>query len=69
MPPQAGEIDDPETYERSADSVFIEWDRRLIWLASSSGLHLLSTPALGAPILEPLPVAAWSLPGLNEGHP
>ena len=62
VPPQAGDIGDPETFERSADSVFIEWDRRLIWLGSSSGLHLLSTPELGEPVLGALEVERWSFP-------
>ncbi len=69
VPPQAGTIDAPKTHERSADSVFIEWDRRLIWLGSSSGLHLLSSPELGEPVLRAMPVKEWSLPGLNRGHP
>lgn len=67
VPPQNGSIDDWRTYERSADDVFIEWDRRLIWLASNSGLHLLSSPALGEPVLGAMKVSQWSLPGLNTG--
>ena len=69
VPAQAGRIDSPESYERSADSVFVEWDRKLIWLATNNGLYLLSTPDLGTPVTAPLPVTVWSLPGLNVGHP
>ncbi|MGH7856445.1 MAG: hypothetical protein ACREQY_03875 [Candidatus Binatia bacterium] len=68
MPAQNGSIDDPRTFERSADDVFIEWDRRLIWLASNNGLHLLSSPDLGEPLLGPMTVSDWSLPGVNEAH-
>ena len=49
--------------------MFVEWDRKLIWLASDTGLWVLSTGELGDPILGPLRVAEWSLPGLNDGHP
>ena len=49
--------------------MFIEWDRKLIWLGSNSGLHLLSTPELGPPVLGAMRPTEWSLPGLNEGHP
>ena len=48
--------------------MFIEWDRRLLWLAGNDGLYLLSTPQLGEPVLGPLPVLRWSLPGVNVGH-
>ena len=54
---------------RTVDNVFIEWDRRLIWVASDSALYLLSAPELGEPILAPMEVGEWVLPGLNEGHP
>ena len=69
VPAQGGRLELPESHERSADSVFIEWDRRLLWLATNDGLYLLSTPELGEPVLGPLPVARWSLPGVNVGHP
>lgn len=69
VPPQVGDLEEPETYERGSDSVFIEWDRKLIWLATNNGLFLLSTPQLGEPVLGPLAVERWSLPGVNVGHP
>ena len=69
VPGQGGRIEEPESHERSADSVFIEWDRKLIWLATNNGLYLLSTPELGEPVLGPLAVSRWSLPGVNVGYP
>ena len=68
VPALGGTFDDVRSYYRGTDNVFVEWDRRLIWAATNSGLYLLSTPMLGEPILEAMPVAEWSLPGLNEGH-
>jgi hypothetical protein len=39
-----------------------------MWVGAGTGLYLISAPALGKPVLEPMPVAEWSLPGLNAGH-
>ena len=47
----------------------VEWDRRLVWLATDTGLYLLASEDLGAPRLEALPVSRWSPDGLNVGHP
>jgi hypothetical protein len=69
VPPQGGSIDSAESYARGADSVFVEWDRNLIWLGTDTGLYLLSSPELGDPVHKAMPVARWSLPGLNSGHP
>ncbi len=52
---------------RTVDNVFVEWDRKLIWAATDSGLYLLSAPALGKPVLTPLPVKEWTLPSINKG--
>lgn len=52
---------------RTADKVFIEWDRKLIWVATESGLYVLSSPALGKPVLSPMPVREWTLPSINKG--
>ena len=62
VPRQAGRVASAESHERSADSVFVEWDRRLIWLGTNDGLYLLATPELGDPVLEPLPVARTASP-------
>jgi hypothetical protein len=67
IPGQGGDIDDIFSYYRDADNVFIEWDRRLVWLASNTGLYLLSTPLLGEPVLGPMPVEQWAAPGVNLG--
>jgi len=68
IPPQGGDLDVWNSYNRTVDIVFVEWDRKLIWVGSDTGLYLISTPALGKPVLGPLEVEEWSLPGLNEGH-
>lgn len=52
---------------RTVDNVFIEWDRKLIWAATDSGLYLLSAPALGKPLLTPKAVKEWTLPSINKG--
>ena len=69
IPAQGGRLDSQQSHERSADSVFVEWDRKLIWLATNNGLYLLSSPELGDPILGARAASVWSLSGLNEGHP
>jgi len=48
--------------------MFIEWDRKLIWAATDTGLYLLTSPELGDPVLEPLPVTEWNLPDLNRSE-
>jgi hypothetical protein len=67
IPPQPGSLDDYLSYPRDTDAVFIEWDRKLMWVGTGSGLYLVTSPALGAPVLKPVPVTQWSLPGLNAG--
>ena len=54
---------------RTVDDVFIEWDRKLIWISTDTGNYLLSSPRLGEPILKPMAVKQWTLDGLNKGHP
>ncbi|MCJ7592956.1 MAG: hypothetical protein MUO51_16550, partial [Woeseiaceae bacterium] len=68
IPPQGGDLDVWNSYNRTVDIVFVEWDRKLIWVGSDTGLYLVSTPELGEPVLGPMAVEEWSLPGLNEGH-
>src|SRR6266511_1504949 len=69
IPPQGGELDKWNSYNRTVDNVLVEWDRRIIWVASDTGLYALEAPALGRPVTGPMPVKQWSLPGLNAGHP
>lgn len=54
---------------RTVDDVFIEWDRKLIWIATDTGNYLLSSPRLGEPVLKPATASTWTLDGLNKGHP
>lgn len=68
IPPQGGDLDDPGSYTRNTDNVFVEWDRKLIWVATDTGLYLVTSPLLGKPVLEPMRVSDWTLDGLNEGH-
>lgn len=67
IPPQAGSLEDFASFDRDTDNVFVEWDRRLIWALTSTGIYLLSTPELGEPVLEKMPVSSWTLEGLNRG--
>jgi len=68
IPPQAGKIEVPGSYHRTVDHILVEWDRNLIWAGTDSGVYLLSTPHLGDPVVEPLTVKEWALPGSNIGH-
>ena len=68
IPPQAGDLAAPGTYHRTVDHILVEWDRRLIWAGTDTGVYLLSTPHLGDAIVNPMPVTEWSLPGSNIGH-
>jgi hypothetical protein len=67
VPPQPGSLDDYLSYPRDVDAVFVEWDRKLMWVGTGTGLYLVTSPALGKPVLEPMPVKEWSLQGLNVG--
>jgi hypothetical protein len=51
----------------TSESVFIEWDRNLIWLATHEGVDCPSTPTLGKPVLQLKKVAQWMAPHLNAG--
>jgi LVIVD repeat-containing protein len=68
IPPQPGSLDDYLSYPRDTDAVFVEWDRKLMWAGTGTGLYLVTSPALGKPELKPMPVKEWSLQGLNMGH-
>lgn len=68
IPPQGGDLGVWNSYNRTVDIVFVEWDRKLVWVGSDTGLYLVSTPELGTPLLGPMEVEQWSLPGLNQGH-
>lgn len=68
IPPQGGSLDEFASYVRDTDNVLVEWDRKLIWALTNTGIYLLSTPELGAPNFEPMAVSEWALPGMNAGH-
>jgi hypothetical protein len=68
IPPQPGSLDDYLSYPRDTDSVFIEWDRKLMWVGTGTGIYLVTSPALGEPVLDRMPVKEWALPRLNAGH-
>lgn len=56
------------SYDRPADQLFVEWDRKLIYACTNTGLYILSAPSvLGKPELGAMPVKEWSLPQLNVG--
>ncbi len=68
IPASGGSMDNPASFNRIGDGLFVEWDRRLIWAFASTGIYLLSHPSLGKPDFEPRAVSEWTLDGLNAGH-
>lgn len=68
LPPRGGKLDDYRSWYRGdSETVFIEWDRNIIWLGTHAGCYALSSPALGKPILEPRKIDHWTRPFLNRG--
>jgi hypothetical protein len=68
VPPRDGDIEKYETWFRgTSESVFVEWDRNLIWLGTHEGTYCLSTSALGKPVLEPRKIDRWSVSHCNVG--
>ncbi len=49
VPPMKDELKNPRSYTNPCETLVVEWDRKLIWGFTNSGIYLLSTPALGAP--------------------
>ncbi len=68
-PQQQACIDEAFSFARPCNSVSIEWDRNIIYAGTTTGLYVLSTPALGKPIFDAMPVREWSLPDVNLGAP
>lgn len=62
VPARDGDINKWATWRRQDTSVFIEWDRNLIWVGSNEGVYCMSCPALGKPVLEPRKVTRWMVP-------
>jgi hypothetical protein len=68
VPPRDGDIEKYETWFRgTAETVFVEWDRNLIWMSTHDGTYSLSSPALGKPDFEPRKVDRWTVPHVNVG--
>jgi hypothetical protein len=68
LPPRGGDIEDYESWFRGdTETVFIEWDRNLIWVGTHAGTYCLSTPTLGRPVLQPRPIERWTVPHGNRG--
>ncbi len=73
VPSRRGDINNWETWRRADVSVYVEWDRNLIWCSTNylgepnGELFCLSCPSLGKPILEPRKIARWTLPFINAG--
>jgi hypothetical protein len=51
VPTMTDDLNDPRSYSNPVESIFVEWDRKLIWAFANSGIYLLTTPALGKPQL------------------
>jgi hypothetical protein len=70
VPRRDGELSDFDSWRRgTTETVFIEWDRNLIWVGTHEGTYCMSSPALGKPVLEPRPVSEWTVPHANRGAP
>jgi len=68
LPPRGGEMADYDSWRRGdAETVFIEWDRNLIWFGTHAGTYCLSCPALGDPVLKAQKVERWTIPNGNRG--
>ena len=62
VPPRDGDINKYESWWRgTTENVFVEFDRKLIWIGTHEGTYCLSCPALGKPVTEPTKVAKWSV--------
>ena len=68
IPPQAGRWEEPDSHARDSEMLYVEWDRKLMWVGSLTGLYLVTSPLLGEPLLKPMAVEQWALPNMNEGH-
>jgi hypothetical protein len=53
VPRLGGDLNKPGSYVTPTDAIHVEWDRKLIWAFTNSGIYLLSTPTLGEPSFDP----------------
>lgn len=68
VPRRTGDINDYMSWYRgTSETVFVEWDRNLIWLGTHEGTYCCSSPALGKPILEPRRIERWTVAHGNRG--
>ena len=68
LPSRGGEMEDYASWFRGdTESVFIEWDRNLIWVGTHAGTYCMSCPALGRPDLRPRAIERWTVPHGNRG--
>lgn len=66
VPPRESDISNyGDWFRDGAESVFVEWDRNLIWLGTHAGTYCLSAPALGKPVLEARRIEQWTVPHGN----
>jgi hypothetical protein len=52
VPRMTDDLDNPRSYLVPTESIFVEWDRRLVWAFTNSGMYLLTSPLLGEPRLD-----------------
>ncbi|MGN7399581.1 LVIVD repeat-containing protein [Cytobacillus praedii] len=50
IPNEDGKTTRPSEHSNPVQSIYVEWDRNLIWAFSNHGMYLLSTPLLGKPL-------------------
>jgi len=68
LPPRGGEIEEYNSWRRGdTETVFVEWDRNLMWVGTHAGTYCLSSPALGEPVLRPHQIERWTVPHGNRG--
>jgi len=68
-PEEVAWIVPPMGTRRGTEAGFIEWDRKIIYVFTDTGVYILSTPVLGEPVLGPLKPERWNPEGLNAGAP
>jgi len=54
VPKLTDNLNDPTSYNTPVESIFVEWDRNLIWVFANSGIYLLSSDAMGKANLGPV---------------
>lgn len=61
--------DESLTFVRPCNSIAVEWDRNIMYAGTTTGLYVLTSPALGKPKFDAMPVTEWSMPAVNVGAP